>query len=230
MRVESSKKLSNGGYLHPIGDKPPPRPVLEHKSDHFLNVQERLDSWSQFRYSRRLDDLSVNLGVTRKSLEMLECVHAPYRNTWAWPMRDGNNGLIGIRLRNLDGKKWAERGSHQGLFIPQTEPQKTVYVCEGPTDTAALLSIGCYAIGRPSCCGGIPMLQQAVKHFGIRRAVIVSDLDDPGLRGAQTLSMHLPIPSAILVCPCKDARLAIQNGMDKAMVDAMTNQLMWRQP
>lgn len=235
MRVLSDrpKNLIDGsvGYLHAInGERTKAVTHREEKPVPILNVSLLMDLWRKDRRGHRLDKLSIDLGVTTWSLEVLECVHAPYMDTWAWPMRDGNNSYTGIRLRKINGDKWAERGSHQGLFIPQVEPHKTVYLSEGPTDTAAMLSIGCYAIGRPNCCGGIAMIQEAVKRLGIRRAVIVSDLDDPGLRGAQTLSMHLPIPSAILVCPCKDARIAIQNGMDKAMVDAMTNQLIWRQP
>lgn len=108
---------------------------------------------------------------------------------------------------------------------------KTLFILEGATDTACALSLGYqWCLGRPSCAGGIPHLQEAVKRLKIRRAVIVSDLDDPGLRGAQTLAMHLPIPTAIMLCPAKDLRQAVKNGMDKEMCDAAIRQLIWRQP
>lgn len=234
MRTASDrpKTLADGsvGWLHRVGDAPAPRPVREEKPAPILNVSELLHSWRRGRSGDRLDELSVDLGVTTWSLEALGCVHAPYCQTWGFPMRSGDNSYTGIRLRNINGDKWAEKGSHQGLFLPQVEPQTTVLITEGPTDTAAALSIGYFAIGKPNCCGGIPHLQEAVKRLKIRRAVIVSDLDDPGLRGAQTLAMHLPIPTAILLCPAKDMRQAVKNGMDKEMCDAAIRQLVWRQP
>lgn len=235
MRVlsERPKNLADGstGYLHAInGDRPKVVPTYQEKPAPLLNVSLLMDLWKKDRSGHRLDALSVDLGVTTWSLEVLECVHAPYHETYAFPMRSGDNSYTGIRLRKINGEKWAERGSHQGLFIPQVEPQKTVLITEGPTDTAAALSIGYFAIGKPNCCGGIEHLKIAVKKLGIRRAVIVSDLDDPGLRGAQTLAMHLPIPTAILLCPAKDMRQAVKNGMDKGMCDAAIHQLIWRQP
>lgn len=233
MRVESErpKQLSSGetGWLHPVGSKASPRPVRAENPAPLLNTNLLMDVWRKDRRGHRLEELSASIGVTVRSLQMLECVRAPYHNTWAFPMRSGDGSYTGIRLRNLKGEKWAERGSHQGLFIPQTEPQRTVLLVEGPTDCAAALTIGYYAIGRPNCCGGIDHLQKAVKHYNLQRAVIVSDLDDPGLRGAKTLAEHLPVPSAILVCPCKDLRQAIRSGMDRTMLDAMINQLVWRQ-
>lgn len=235
MRVQSerTKTLTDGsvGYLHRIGDGHNPQPrKSEEQQKPQLNVSELLHSWRRGRSGDRLDELAVDLGVTIWSLEALECIHSPYRETWAFPMRDGDNSYTGIRLRKLNGDKWAERGSRQGIFLPQIEPQTTALICEGPTDCAAALSIGYFALGKPNCCGGISHLQQAVKKLGIRRAVIVSDLDDPGLRGAQTLAMHLPIATAILLCPAKDFRQAVKNGMDREMCDAAIRQLIWKQP
>lgn len=235
MRVQSDrpKTLADGstGYLHRVGDEPRPQPrKSEVQPAPILNVNQILKTWRAEHRGNSLDVLSVDLGVTTWSLEALECVHAPYYQTYGFPMRSGDNSYTGIRLRKINGDKWAERGSHQGLFIPQTEPQQTALIVEGPTDCAAALSIGFFALGRPNCCGGIEHLKIAVTKLKIRRAVIVSDLDDPGLRGAQTLAMHLPIPTAIMLCPAKDLRQAVKNGMDKEMCDAAIRQLVWRQP
>lgn len=122
MRVTSDrpKTLTDGsvGYLHRIGDAPAPRPVREEKPVPILNVSELLHSWRRGRSGDRLDKLSIDLGVTTHSLEVLGCVHAPYNNTWAFPMFYGDGTYCGIRLRRIDGKKWSERGSHNGLFLP----------------------------------------------------------------------------------------------------------------
>jgi 5S rRNA maturation endonuclease (ribonuclease M5) len=202
--------------------------MREERPTPILNVAERLASWRKEPTDRNLSAFAALLGVTNASLEMLECTRTPYYKTWAFPMRTGANGLTGIRLRNEKGEKWAERGSHQGLFIPQTKPQGTVLIVEGPTDTAAALTMGYFALGRPSCCGGIEDLKLAVLKLKIKRVVIVADLDDPGLRGAKTLAEHLPVPSAIMVCPVKDLRKFLNQGGNREMMEAIINTLLWK--
>lgn len=247
MKVPSDrpKEMADGtaGWLHPVATVTAPRPVREEKPAPILNVGGTLQRWSYDCKQRSLIPLSARLGVTEQSLQLLNCLHAPYRDVWAFPMRDGNNGFTGIRLRKSimvwseseqkdveQADKWAERGSHSGLFIPQTKPQALVLIVEGPTDTAAALTIGYFAIGRPNCCGGIEHLKVAIRKLRIQRAVIVSDLDDPGLRGAHTLAEHLPIPTAIMVCPVKDMRAFVNHGGDQQTMDAIISTLVWRQP
>jgi hypothetical protein len=228
MRVESTRLAKNGGWLHPMGECPS-RPVRKEPDTPVLNVQQRLSNWSEFK--RDITWLAERLGVSPNALAYLQCIKSPYYATWAFPMRTGDNDYCGIRLRNsVTGEKWSILGSHNGLFIPQTEPQKTLMILEGPTDTAAALSLGYYAVGRPSCCGGVDHLQTFVKKRNIRRAIIVADLDDPGLRGAKGLQEFLPIPSCILLCPAKDLRTFTNAGGTREMVDAMIEQLIWRKP
>jgi hypothetical protein len=100
-------------------------------------------------------------------------------------------------------------------------------LCEGPTDTAAALSIGLYAIGRPSCSGGGPDILLAIKRLNIRRLIFVADNDDPGLRGADTLSSMVDIPHCLFTLPCKDMRTAVNKGMDAEVLEAMTKNLRW---
>lgn len=110
-------------------------------------------------------------------------------------------------------------------------PDSTVLICEGPTDTAAAISMGYYAIGRPSCVGCLDHIAMLFRWAApVRRAVIVSDLDDAGLRGAKSVQEHLPVPSTILVCPAKDVRSFYNNGGSREMLDAMIGQQVWRQP
>lgn len=235
MRVESDKpsKGGSGGWLHPAHSGPAPRPFLHPAPGNTmppLNVAAKLKEWLAIKWEQDLGLLSERLGVSVSSLSALGCCRAIYRNTWAFPMKSGDGHYCGIRLRNLDGKKWAERGSHQGLFMGAITPRSTVLICEGPTDCAAALTLGLEAIGRPSCLGGVDHIKVALRRVQARRAVIVADLDDPGLRGAKTLQEHLPIPSAILTCPAKDLRSAIQAGMNREMLDAMVSQLIFHNP
>jgi phage/plasmid primase-like uncharacterized protein len=145
-------------------------------------------------------------------------------------MRDGDNKIIGIHLRCDDGSKKAITGSRNGLFIPQVEPQKVAYVCEGASNTAALLTMGFYAIGRPSCNSGGEMLKVALKRLGVSRIVVCADNDTiktapdgrtfrPGQDGAKKLKKELGLMSVIFTTPnpLKDVRQMLQKlGVESA--------------
>lgn len=73
-------------------------------------------------------------------------------------------------------------------------------VCEGPTDTAALLDLGLSAVGRPSCSGGVKLLVELVKQRRPAEVVIVADGDAPGQRGAGN-------QAAVLVAYCAAVRI-----------------------
>lgn len=229
MRVESPKPCRNGGWFHTIGEKVSySKPLYIPEEDPPLEVGRIQDFLNGINRDRNLNKISADLGVAVEALKLLGCQHYSQHGVYSFPMRDGKNDVIGFRLRNEEGRKWAIRGSHQGLFIPQCPPFGTTLIVEGPTDCAAALTVGYYAIGRPSCSGGVIQLQQFIRNNRIIKAVIISDLDDPGLRGAAALAEHLPIKTAIMVVPAKDLRQAVKNGMDKDMIDAMINQLIYK--
>jgi hypothetical protein len=145
-------------------------------------------------------------------------------------MRDGDNKIIGIHLRADDGSKKAVTGSRNGLFIPQIKPEKVAYLPEGASNTAALLTMGFYAIGRPSCNSGGEMLKVALKRLGVTRIVIVADNDclktapdgrtfRPGQDGAKKLKKELGLMSVIFTPPnpLKDVRDLLKNlGIESA--------------
>jgi len=233
MRVvsENPHTLRDGstGYIHRFSaGAVAPRPV-EKRIEPAINVGGTLANWSM-RGRGSLVDYGKELGVSPQSLRALHATPCPvYFRTWAFPMRDGYNNLIGIRLRNQSGRKWAIEGSHNGIFLPQCEPQETALVCEGPTDTAAALSMGFFAIGRPSCTGGGPMVITAVKRLRVQRVAIVADNDGPGLTGALSFAKFIPVPSAIVVLPCKDVRQFINNGGTRELLLSLIGGLIWRQ-
>lgn len=234
MRVESEKPLilksGEVGWLHRHDGTVSVRVVRKEPEKQTLNPFQVWQEWMELRDNRSLTDLSNELGVSSLSLDQMCCVWAPRYHAWAFPMRDGTNGMVGIRLRSDNGKKWAVPGSHQGLFIPQCAPAKMMVVCEGPTDTAAALTMGYFAVGRPSCSGGIDHIKLLVKRVQVQRVLIVADLDAPGLRGAQTLAEHLELPNAILALPAKDVREFLNAGGNRATMDSIARQLVWRQP
>jgi hypothetical protein len=181
----------------------------------------------------------IRLGVTFNSLCALQCLWSTENKSWAFPMRDGKNEMVGIRLRNEEGKKWAIKGSRQGLFIPQRiEAKSPCLITEGPTDCAAALTLGYFAIGRANCHNGAGELRIALKRLKVSRIVIVADNDskhkrtgeewEPGIEGAQRLAKELKMPHVIWVTPTKDLREFVKMGGTKQLADSMINNLIWK--
>jgi hypothetical protein len=141
-------------------------------------------------------------------------------------MCDGHGNAIGIRLRNEQGK-FAVRGSRQGLFLADVPAQRTLFVCEGPTDTAAALDLGLFAVGRPNCCCGGPELRICARHHDCRGVVVIADNDKPGLDGARKVGGQLRLPFAIYVPPAKDLREFVRLGGTRAMIENTLNQTIW---
>ena len=163
-----------------------------------------------------LERFARDMGVGVEALRLLETGWDAQKRCFAWPMRDAQLRPVGIRLRDArTGSKFAVRGSKQGLFVPvNVEAPELVLVCEGPTDTAAAMTLGFYTIGRPSCQGGI---NPVAKLTHGRKVVVVSDADGPGRRGAEALaSAILPTVLALKVIeppkPHKDLRAWLQAG------------------
>jgi 5S rRNA maturation endonuclease (ribonuclease M5) len=135
----------------------------------------------------------------------------------------------GIRLRSPGGKKFAVLGSQEGVFrtlnqltLKSEDPAtKTVYVAEGPTDTAALLQLGFTAVGRPSCTGAVNILVSILKEL---RVVIVTDADSPGRSGASILAGKLKglVESIKIIEPHrKDMREWVTSGATSEAVEML---------
>jgi DNA primase len=133
-------------------------------------------------------------------------------------MTDAAGNVVGIRLRRLDGSKFAVRGGNEGLFLPAIDPTDSrLLVCEGPTDAAALLDLGYrHVAGRPSCSGGVKLLVELVQRRRPADVVIVADGDEPGRRGADNLAsillVYIPIVRVVLPKRYKDVREFVQAG------------------
>lgn len=134
--------------------------------------------------------------------------------------------VVGIRLRNERGK-FAVRGSRQGIFLANAAPQKTLFVCEGPTDTAAAVELGLFAVGRPNCCCGGVEIKVFARRHDCRRVVIISDNDKPGLDGARKVGGELKLPFAVYVPPAKDVREFVRLGGTRAMIENTLNSTIW---
>lgn len=232
MRVESGKPMKNGGWLHkgesstanvrPAFQPAPPKPVIA--------WQTLLAVWKLNTTADMLCAHADQLGVDPLALKLLGAVWANEHQAWAFPMRDGTGKVVGIRLRNVHGDKWAVKWSSAGLFLPQMDPQSRLVICEGPTDTAAALTIGLYAIGRPSCLGCEDAVTATIKRLNVREIVIMADQDEPGQRGAAKLQAGLKVPSVVFTPPGKDIREAIADGLTMDALNASLRDLRWHYP
>ncbi|HEV58870.1 MAG TPA: DUF3987 domain-containing protein, partial [Phycisphaerales bacterium] len=150
------------------------------------------------------------LGVSADSLDRLGATVDP-EGAIVFPMQDAERNIIGHRRRLPFGQKLSIKGSKNGLFVP-TGPHdyERLYIAEGPTDTAALLSMDLPAIGLPGTGQCIDSAVSFVRQRGVREVVIVSDRDDAGRLGAKKLAEALEGVCSVRVCeppePHKDLR------------------------
>jgi hypothetical protein len=229
MRQSSTRPCANGGWLHPIGAEPiklPPKQAEPPK----INATQIMEQITAKEWPEMQERLSRSLGVSLQSLSALGCAWAITYHAWAFPMKSGEGETVGIRLRNEQGRKWAWPGSREGLFIPFGQPQSTVLLVEGPTDCAAALTMGYYAIGRPSCRGSVDHTRHALKRLRVSRVVIIADNDDPGADGALALARTLCIPVAMIVLPAKDMRDYLRLGGTPSLLDNLIETATWKNP
>ncbi len=167
------------------------------------------------------------LGLPAEPLVKLGVGWSPAHQATTWPMLDANGSVIGIRLRcPTTGRKWAVKGSNAGLFysrelLSQRMPNRLM-VCEGPTDTAALLSIGMTVVGVPSAGGSRELLDALCRRITPQEITIVADNDGPGLTGAERLADCLVLVAPVrLISPCgghKDSRAWVRAGADRPII------------
>jgi hypothetical protein len=236
MRIESdwASKNSMGGWIHKLSEPFPifiPKIV---KAKPIGDFERMLKDWSEQTDHYHLDGFAMSLGVDTDALVSLGCAWSESNRAWAFPMRDSEKNIIGLRFRN-DSGKWAMKGSSNGLFIPDVKlPEKTLWIVEGPTDTAAALTLGLNAIGRPSCSACDEMVKEYVKLNRVNRAVIITDNDWPdrqgrlaGIRGAEKLQRALPIISTLWIPPCKDLREFVRLGGSRQLLESSLKDLVW---
>ena len=251
MRVQSDKPARSGGWMHRISEGPRryvPPPLRRQAPA--INATRLMREWSAATTATALAEFAGSLGVSVPALVAVGAAWAAPHSAWAFPMCDGYGNVVGIRLRNERGK-FAVRGSRQGIFLPHfggdgspsrpvlarhgrlgeaslpTPAQKTLFVCEGPTDTAAAIDLGFFAAGRPNCCcGGVEIRTYARRHE-CAKAVVVSDNDKPGLDGARKVGAELRMPYALYVPPAKDLREFCRLGGTRNMIENTLKQTVW---
>ncbi len=138
--------------------------------------------------------LAVRLNLPAAVLVRLRVGWYADKNATTWPMVNSDGVCVGLRLRCIaTGRKWSVRGGRAGLFVPDGLPvhPERLFIAEGPTDTAAVLSVGLPTVGRASATGSVATECNTVRRFKPTECIIIADRDDAGRRGAQTLAVPL---------------------------------------
>jgi hypothetical protein len=240
MRTKSDKPTRNDGWLHRIANAPPQSasrlhtPPPKAPSRRVIDWAAMLRRFERDTQKAKVERLAVSLGVSAGSLSRLGIVWVARRHAWGFPMHDAAHQVIGIRLRTKSGFKFAVTGSQNGLFWSEDlTGAGPLLICEGPTDTAAILDLGYDAIGRPSCAGAVEMVIEVVQRLRRQDVVVVADTDGPGIGGADRVAQALTQaghrPKVIRPTQGKDARLWVRGGATRAVVDAViVSTLYWR--
>ncbi len=146
-------------------------------------------------------------------------------DVWMIAERDATGEVVGVAVRDANGGKTCKPGGKRGLILAWpldtyagTSADDPVFVCEGASDTGALLGLGLDAVGVPMAghCGDWLAELLADRHAGI-----VADADDPGRSGAVKLVAELlPRCKSVRVIEppegAKDARAAVIAGAIRA--------------
>lgn len=192
MRIQSAKpsKCRLGGWLHALDDAPEfvlPLPPKEEKRPKIDWHAKALEMFKHSRAAQVRESLAETLGVSAVVLKRLGVGYGCDRRGEfsAWPERNPRGEVAGIVRRYNDGTKKCVRYSRHGLyFAPDMRPSDVVLCPEGGSDTAALLTIGLCAVGRPSNTGGVSMLAAKLKELRPKRVIVLGERDEkPEKRG-----------------------------------------------
>lgn len=237
--VKAVETLSGGRSVVSVTPKPKSPRWLKDDNLPARYFEDLMTNWTKETTSEDLHWLADDLGVAREPLHCLGVAWADDHNAFAIPMRHGDGTMCGIRLRDKNAKKWAVKGSRQGLFIPTGVPRREMAVTEGPTDCAAVLSMGLFAIGKSAAMQAPEEILIFIKIHNIQRVIVFPDNDPPkiipgktekfypGLKGASKLIDVCPVPTCQLVMPTKDVRAFANLGGSSELLKIMIQNQSW---
>ena len=212
-RIEagSKKYIEGSGYLHILKESDKSWPVQSYRFElpsHNVIMADIAKKYMIKSGDRRLARLSDLLGIEEEALTSHWIGYSGSKKGFTFPMFRAKFQVLGIRIRQDGGKKFAVKGSKEGLFIPREfyKDKRPVVVCEGPTDAACCTSFDFRTVGRPSCLGGQKLLVELLED---EHVCILADSDGPGQTGAQKLAEALFRKSksvSVATPPAKDLR------------------------
>jgi hypothetical protein len=198
--LQFSKRRPQGVLSFYAGDEDTNAPVSEPTDEDCAEWTRLLKAWPIPPYA--LNQLAAHLDLPREALLPLEVGYNEdnlFGPCWIFPERDDSRRIVGLMRRYDNGRKSALLGSVRGLTIPsydQKPPPGPVYLVEGASDVAALVSEGAFAIGRSSASGNpaeqLWLTRLLGRHPG-REIIVVGEREESGAgqRGAEKLAAHL---------------------------------------
>lgn len=135
-------------------------------------------------------ELATRLGVDADALRRLGVGWLGVTRGWSFPERDATGKVIGINRRLLDGQKRREAGGQSGLtfdpddWLESNTDSSLLFLVEGGSDTAALMSHGLSAVGRPSNLAGVELLVGLLKSIPADRIIVVLGENDQKPHGS----------------------------------------------
>lgn len=179
-----------GGWLHDTGRLPtnvilPPRKEEPRPTIDWQRRAEALAAGA----NGKIDELARLLGVSDWALHEMGVGYGSDewdgRAWWSFPERTGQLRVTGISRRYRNGEKKHMKWSRRSLYIIRDwwKTPGPVLLPEGGSDTAAILTMGLCAIGRPSNTGGVNLLIGLLKSTN-RMAIVLAERDQkPERRG-----------------------------------------------
>ena len=220
----SVQRCGDAGWLHRLDgrewtprseERPAPStPRSQRDFEPFVRFLQKLAD-------QPLRELGCELGVSSEALRLLGTGWHPAGRWWGIPERDGKGNIIGILRRYRDGTKTRLSGSRSGLSYAADwiEGCGPILLVEGPSDTAAAMTLGLSAVGRPSNRGGTTYLADLLRtQEDDRELIVLGDNDQketgvwPGREGAIDVATELsqrlsrPIDWALTPDRAKDVR------------------------
>lgn len=263
MRSESDHACASGGWFHFLVERPrrefrprfvptaPARPKLFDAAKTMAGFRAEFEGDGIKRdIFDSLQEIAADLDMPAAAIDRLGVGRSAFHNAWAFPMRDGQGNVVGIRLREYGtSRKWSVAGSRDGLFYdPSLAPGESyangvrgreIVAVEGATDCAAGYALGLPCVGRSSCGTGADALLVLCARLKVQRVTIVSDNDGykerpdgsvfkPGLDGARTLGAKLKRTFRIVVPPKKDLRDWLAAGLTAGTFWMVADLQPWR--
>lgn len=171
------------GYKHQLTNQRAvtPSPMMRDRVD--FDASGYAQRFERAITPAQLELTAHELGVSSYSLQRLRMGWCAEHDAPAFPMWLRGD-ICGIRIRK-DGAKFCIVDSRNGFFLPRglSDAIDTLYVVEGPTDTAAALDLGLDAIGKPNASACTDELIRILQSKQPELTVFMGENDRPDSRG-----------------------------------------------
>lgn len=151
----------------------------------------------------QVSQLAGELNVSPKALRAMHVgrrAQAGKADLYTFPEFDARGRVVGISTRAKDGRKACIKGSRRGLYLPVgwSKFGTPIVICEGASDTAALLTMEIAGIGRPAAKAGVSDLLKLLRRVSAEIEIFVLGENDqkadgrwPGRDGARSVASKL---------------------------------------